>query len=250
MEQHGRVCGYYKLGGSGLMLQFRLNNEALETTPDGAVEFHFQNPALETDFISGSYTLPFTFPVTPKNERIFEFSNKIETRNKTIVYDGLKGFYNKILKLSGKLVLTRTSDEGFVCSVSLNGFTLDALDKSLKDVDYGDDVVIVTTPETYSQDIVNHANVTIEDAYPDVNYDFPVMKNASFYGSSNLTFEGIVNQWDSVTQTFLANFTDGVFWTPEESLRNHYNLSPQLYNAFVLEKIIEGLGYKDRKSVV
>ena len=65
------------------MIEIILEGKSLDLKPNTTIEFNLKNPLFSEDgTVPGSYTIPFTLPLSDKNKNILGFPNILESENK------------------------------------------------------------------------------------------------------------------------------------------------------------------------
>ena len=78
------------------MIQIQLNNENLDLYSNTTIEVNLVNPIFsEKGFIPGSYSIPFSLPVTDKNNRLLNYPAIVENEERWTTYQ------NVVLKFQG-----------------------------------------------------------------------------------------------------------------------------------------------------
>jgi hypothetical protein len=208
------------------MLEFRQNNISLDT--DGlSVQLDLNNPAMEQDFIEGSFTRDAVAPISKTNDLFFNHARFIETKTKQRIYSDVDLMFAGNPKMRGIIILKKINQKGYQFSFSVNGFVNEMLNYKLKDIDFG--------PEIYNPSLANvlaHAKTVSQKNYPEATHAFPSVFNADFYKEAMPEYGGTINSYDATNQRF--NFND----TPAATF-NKFNLVPFFYLFFILDKLFQ-----------
>jgi hypothetical protein len=213
------------------MLEFRHGNTSLDSQ-GVKVQLNILNSAIEEGFINGSYTQEFVFPFTPTNDKFFNFSRYIETKNKRRKYEDIELRFKGSPKMRGFIELMKISSKGYHCSFSVNGFVSSDLDISLKEVNYGPDIDMGTNQAA----VLSYAKARSAQTYPQTTHVFPIIRALNFYGEANPGYWGNINHWRQEDQTFAAN-------TMNTSEYNRNTLVPQFFLMYLIESTLKHLGY-------
>lgn len=86
------------------MIGFQVNGEFLDLTENGQIEFNRNTPLSQQDgFIIDDYTLPFTFPNTPKNMRILGWPHIVENADRNPAKWDCVMYFNGVPRRNGEL---------------------------------------------------------------------------------------------------------------------------------------------------
>lgn len=220
------------------MIAIRVGSESIVLPNDIKLSFEFIDSAFDFDIIPGSLAWNFDIPTAP-NSKTLEFAHFIEIKNKARSYDAFVNLGGS-KEIQGKLVIIRPGTQNYNCVFIVNGFSVDALEQKMKDIELGADELLGST----TTQVITYANTQVTKTYPAVNFNFPIIKNTAFYGDSNADWSGICNPYDGEHNTFLPNSIDET-----NSAYNNYNLVPQLYFLFVLKKIFSTFGYSSSGEI-
>ncbi len=212
------------------MFELRLNNVTLKLPEDFEIDYELRHPFTGNGEIQGSYTVPGDLPYCPHNEKALNEASCIEIRNRVRIYENAAALFEGIYLIPGKLVIINSdrnlTSGAYKFTFLFNGFSVDILEKSLKDLDWDDDVNLGADTD----DVIQHALDASTGVFTDYNYAFPMHRNVSFYGDSNAQFSGIVNAFNGATGEYLKN----------TSTSNAYNLVPFLSLKYVYDVIFKG----------
>jgi hypothetical protein len=208
----------------------------LDLDPSISIPLEIYNPAFND---VGTRTLDFSFPWTENNKIICGFINRITT-DFTAELQCVINFNSNIL-FTGTLKIKSSNDKTGSAYILLENSDYYYLAKqlSLKDVNYGSDVVLGVT----SQDIVDYARAIVDLTYPNTNFNFPLIYNPKLYGDdneNNLSYNLVMNgAWDPLNDLFRLNSIQQVVNTD-----NPYTLCAFLYLHYIVSKIISHFGYQ------
>jgi hypothetical protein len=222
------------------MLKIIINDQQVDLE---GVKFNLQlnSPvpfAPEDGLVEGSFAFGVIFPATSTNKKVFGFPHRLEA------YPDAQRDFTGSLYFDGRLLfkimvtLTESSDYNYKgnIKVDLGYYTSLIGDKSLRDLVYDGEETIGTT----TQDVVDHANGVVGQAYPAVKYNFPQLWNERFYGEENKmnpSWQNRVNFYAHGTG-FSPNILEN-----ENEVRNYYNLCPFPYLFHVLKHCYSEFGY-------
>lgn len=120
------------------MIGFQINNEFLDLPENPTVELNRNSPIFQQDgFVVEDYTLPITFPNTPRNSRILGWPHIVENSDRLRPKWTCILWYNGIPRLKGELrakspINSRSISANFVRGISQIGE--DLKEKSLRDI--------------------------------------------------------------------------------------------------------------------
>ena len=210
------------------MIGLEINGEFLELN-DTNFRLEKINPSFITELFQNDYSFPFTIIDTPVNLGILGFTNVIELFNRVVEYDGYLWLFGAPY-LKVKIIVSAGTNNSITINVAGGIKAMRIADKSLKELNYGDDYTLGATTDL----IVSKAKtISLVTDYTTYGFTFVPHKNEDFYGSNNTDFCGIVNRQDSTTGAFLKN---------DVIIGNKYCLVPWLYLFFILTKIFEEEG--------
>ncbi|RYD78050.1 MAG: hypothetical protein EOP53_11900 [Sphingobacteriales bacterium] len=222
------------------MISIEINDEILDLTPGTSIRFELVSPLFNINYITAAYTFPFTLPLTPRNKRILGFPHIINNKSSLTKKHTVR---IKVLDhaFDGILVVNRTGKRDISVSYysQEKSFASVIEKKKLGEMSLGG----VRHFGATTMDIVNHAKATTTGTIKDYDYVFFPYQNPDFYGDLNPDFDGIVNKWDFVNNTFYSNATS-YFTQP-----NHYNLSPCIYAFYLLRQCFEEHGITVKGSI-
>jgi len=147
------------------MLQIFVNGTEIDYSEEISISLKLISPMFKYDTIQGSYSMPFTLPATPKNNRVFDFPHKLTKYSHIPVKLPCKishsGVQNMII---GIISAKKTSETKIDCDLRVdNGAFADEVgDKLLQEFDYGGAQEFQTIAP-YAPDIVDYAAFTVKD---------------------------------------------------------------------------------------
>lgn len=212
------------------MFELKKGKYSLKLDEGFQVDTELNHPLSANGEMPGSLTLPGDLPECPENNLILQSLICLEKRDGTRVYNGFEMHFNGEMLYSGQLVIFDAEsalDTGkYTFSFIITGFAIDYAGKSLKDIDYGDNLPTGNTPE----DVAAFAKAASQGSYPDYPCVFPMWFNTVFYGDANTEFLGVINHYDSTAEEYKIN----------GPTLNEYALVPVLYLKFIFDKLFSG----------
>jgi hypothetical protein len=188
------------------MLQIHIQNTPLDLSEDTQIRVEENFPYFDSEGIPVSTVWSFDLPVTPNNEKLFNYSNYVMVRKKVRMYDaGISVHGIPIGK--GKLTLTNTTETTFRGSMLLNDFAVDFEDVMMSDTETKINLGINQTTRLKNAWRVNHGDVPAP-------VRFPMVYAPKWYGDvdedtgkseNNLYYKGYLNYVTLGTQEFKAN---------------------------------------------
>lgn len=237
------------------MLEIKGSGQSLVVPPDIQMEINLNAPIMNDDLISGSFTMPFKLPFCEINDRFFQNARHIEIRKQRI-YENIEIFSRGLRKHFGKLILLRVTN-AYEVSFSVVGIALDLLDKSLKDLNYGNPVILGGN----TVEVAEEAYAASNQFYPERNFCFPLTYWPNFYNGENPDAVQRANLIDYDHGSKMAHnaATGTVEETESEEYENFYTLEfppnstggisvrsyflvPCFYIAYILKTIEENFG--------
>jgi hypothetical protein len=212
------------------MFELRKGNLTVKFNPGFKVDMELNHPLSSSDDMPGNLTLPGDLPVCPENDLFLQFFVYLELRDGVRVYDNILMLFHGEMLYNGMLCILdgeNAMDTGkYTFSYVATSFAIDYADKNLKDIDYGDNLVLGETAE----EVADFALAASEGSYPDFNCVFPMQRNDNFYGAANTEFLGVINNFDVDTGTYFIN----------GPTLNEYALVPYLYLRFIFDRLWKG----------
>lgn len=130
------------------MIGFQINGEFLDLPESPSVELNRNSPIFQQDgFVVEDYTLPITFPNTPRNARILNWPHLVDNAERQRPKWNCTLFYNGVPRLTGELrakspINSRVISANFIRGISQIGE--DIKKRSIRDV-VDDQIVIHST---------------------------------------------------------------------------------------------------------
>lgn len=210
------------------MIEVWIGSRKVVLEPGTGVGFHRRSPLFQAEVIRGSRSYNIVAPAVPENDYIFKHARFVELKNKMKAFDCTATFSGSIIT-KGKFVLidAETTYNGVL---TVSEFSVDILDKNLRDFSYGPDVVMGVS----SADVAAFC----QNDYKADGYSFPEVFNTEFYNEQNDAWLGILNFKHS-DPTLLVNTV------VDDSLEsdNKFAFAPSFYVHWILQKVADELGY-------
>ena len=213
------------------MLQIIVDNQAIDLYGDTEIRVEENFPYFDYEGIQSGVVWHFDVPVTPTNEKIFNYANYVNVRGKIRLYDASIKI-NGIPIAKGKLTLSYAREIQYRVSVVLNDFGVDFDGINMNDCDGSFSLGSSQEERILNAKEINNGNI-------ETPFRFPAIYAPEFYGELNnvgegkynSNFLGILNNWDYLNEKFIEN-EDG----------KHFNtLCPQF---FVKDALILALELK------
>jgi hypothetical protein len=238
------------------------NGDKLDVAKDIQVDMEFNNPCFPADgaTIPGSFSMPIVLPGTKHNHKSLQYLHRLDVSGKVYDYDNVSVLFRNNKILQGKLVFSKLSQLRYEGNLVVNGFPLDIFGKSLREINYGNDVnigagnplqVVGTVAATHDYKYYGATRVMDITPYNGTDqrplmFQFPMHSNPSFYAdegstdSPNPQYCGFVNLYDNGPATTPINMLGPEGEGPNY---NKHVLVPWLYVSFILERIFASIGY-------
>lgn len=192
--------------------------------PDSSIRIDEEMAHFQSDVFQGDVSFPFELPVTPTLIKAVGALHLIDIVDKTLEFDCIIHTHG-VNRGEGKLIIQKCNSKFYSVNLVAGLAGMSIMSKKLPEFDYGGARTIGTDTAT----VIAHANAQVLLNYPAADYNFPVIKNNSFYGSANTGFSGVINRWNTFTNSFQPNGQLGI------SEINQDVLVPQPYLLYVLK---------------
>lgn len=227
------------------MIKLIVNGSEVVLNQDVKIRLEYNSPLFDEN-IPGSKTFWFDIPKTPQNQKIFGFPEIPSISGKYRVYNNTSLYVASYKFLHGQIILKKIKNK-YRAALTTNVFGNTYGEKKLEEIDFGADVQMGNN----TSEIIDSANSHITNDYPDVNINFPIIYNPSFYGEDQPGHIGYINFYAYWESSFPRNRTHYLYYRapvgkyhPErESHNNMFSLVPQIYLRYVLEKMLDDTGY-------
>lgn len=198
--------------------------------PESSFRYEVVNALLTTELYQGDWSFPLDVPDTPKNSRIFGYSNKIDTNNITTEFSAWLYLYG-IPRFLCMLNVTRGKIRSF--SITLHGGikALPNVDKKLVEINLGEDYLLGNSQASSLATAKLAAECGDWKVY---GFTFVPFYAPNFYAGKNSFFLGVCNRVNSTTGDLIGNSLSTV--------NNKYNLVAWLFLYYVLDKVFKDAG--------
>lgn len=216
------------------MLAVKINNAFLDLYPNTTISFTLKNLMYlggATDIIPGSYSLPFTIPLTDRNKRLLKHPGQIDNTLDFIEDEVAEIWFSGIPLFTGIGHVQEAGDHTAKLFIVLNPFAT-LKDKKLNAIELGGDRSLGT--EIIAADMITHAKDT---AITPRNYDyifFPV-RNPCFFDEDNIPPGG-------VSLYEIQNFYNIFVGAFAESIENRTAM-PFVKLSYLLQQLFLEVGY-------
>jgi hypothetical protein len=219
------------------MLGININGEFLDLSPQTAAELVRSSPFFNTDDLAEEYSLPFTFPYTPKNARLLGLQNHFYTRRlKARVLAKL--YDNNNFSYSGELIIeaadlnvndiTKSKISGYFLS-GVSSFFQQVKNKKLKDLELGGVRQFVWTNNDPSSSNIGFWQTVHKSLEGNMEYSFSPIRNSKWSGSDE---PGTPDWMNKPNDSGQIDYND-----------NFNTLAPQISLKYLLQKIFEEHGW-------
>jgi hypothetical protein len=221
------------------MLGININGEFLDLSPGTSTQLERTSPFFNSDSLSGEYSLPFSFPYTPRNARLLGLPNhfytkRIKAKIPARLYD------NNNFSYTGELVVEAADlDVNDVTRSRINGYFLTGVssffqavkNKKLKELTLG-----------------GVRNFAWTDSDPDsFHVGFWQIAHRSLAGTMEFSFAPIVNEmWSGNNEEGTPDWMNKLNEeTGKIDFENNFNtLVPQVSLKYLLQQIMEEHGWE------
>jgi len=203
------------------MLKLIINNQEVELGSLNGIEIQNNGGFFDFNSITGSYTIPFNLPITPRNNLIFDFPYKVNVNSKEIRLFDAEIWHSGIIVLKGIIEASEFDYDEFSCTFFPNNGTLiyQIKEEILNKLTLGGTLYVDLNKTLYD------INTDLYVLYP-VKNEYFNKDNFSFFPGSGNNYQ---NEWNNSTKKFK---TSPVILTP----------FPLLWQ--VLRMLFESLGFK------
>lgn len=221
------------------MLRIYIDYQEIDLLPNTSIQLELNNPLFdaENDIIKGSFSMPFTIPLTARNRIVFSFPDVIDN-----VQNLLRDF-PCFIESDGETiqgVLKLRNIDGKKINVNLT-VGISAIGKSLQERKiYSFDFGGLRVMGTSNEELVDHMN--LKSMYPDDSeYIFAPIKNPVVTGESD---------WDDHFKEYIINdFVNSSFvLRPGGSIERPRGVCPFPKLRYVLLQIMQELGIQVEES--
>ena len=213
------------------MIGIEINGKFLNLNSGSNIRFEKTFFTLEPGLFQGDYSFPFDLPADEHNLSILGMLTEVSNKNKVLSWTCFIYFFDIPWQRATLRILSnnrRTIKVNLVSGIK----SLNTAGKSLKEINYGDDIYLGKLPDEIAERATNMANEGTFDIH---GFTFVPHINEGFYGDNNADFKGVLNMVDP---------NNGLMYHNTTSTGNKYSLVPWLYLHFMLQKIFDAEGLK------
>jgi len=182
------------------MLKITINTQEVDLGDLSGIELQMNGGIFEFDTIVGSYSIPFSLPVTPRNNAIFNSPSNLNSADNTVREFDCEIWHSGLMIVSGKISASEFTDTEFSCSLFVdNGYLYSNFkDKMLNEHRIGEEYLSVDMTK-----VVYDTETDLFVLYPVYNQYF--FKNQIGFKPNNGQ-NHLQNRWNFDTNKFhLAN---------------------------------------------
>lgn len=167
------------------MLSFRINDTYLDYNHEGSIGYRYTSSFQELFNSAGDRSYSLSFPMTPKNDHIFDHAKHAYVYNDYRSY-ACAMLFNGIERHYGQLVLFQAGQSYECYYYSNKSFNIGSKQTKLIDITSLDQIVTIgtTSAEVAEYAIADHS---------DIGICFPTIYSTEFYGENNPSFYGFIN---------------------------------------------------------
>lgn len=197
------------------MIGFEINGEFLDLPQERSVELNRNSPLFQQEgFIVEDYTLPVTFPNTPKNMRVLNWPHIVENAERQRPRWKCTLYYNGVPRLFGELRIQRPVNRRVISANFVSGISVigeDIRERSLRDIVRGEveihDLSITKTVTIHlspslservaiSINGTSYEGNTLSDMVDAINQDLDAIVSASFSGNQLTITNSVVGEFE------------------------------------------------------
>jgi hypothetical protein len=219
------------------MLGININGEFLDLSPATTAQLERKSPFFNSDDLAEEYSLPFTFPYTPKNARLLGLQNHFYTRRLKILIEA-RLYDNNNFSYTGNLVLTaaklnandvtQSTISGYF-STGASSFFSQIKDKKLKELSLGGVRQYVWTNSDPDSSNIGFWQIVHKSLDGTMEFSFAPIRNSMWSGSNDA---GTPDWMNKLNAQVLIDYD------------NNYNtLAPQISLKYLLTQICEEHGW-------
>lgn len=219
------------------MLGISINGEFLDLSPATSAQLERKSPFFNTDDLADEYSLPFTFPYSPKNARLLGLPNHFYTRRQKLrvpsqLHDNNNFSYaGDLLVTAAKLNvndITKSTITGFFIT-GASSFFQQIKDKKLKQLQLGGVRTFAWTNNDAASSHIGFWQQIHRTLDGSMEYSFAPIRNSKWSGSDDPGTPDWMNKLDNNGNLDYAN--------------NFTTLAPQVSLKYLLTKICEEHGW-------
>lgn len=219
------------------MLGISINGEFLDLAPATSAQLERKSPFFNSDDLAEEYSLPFTFPYTPRNARLLGLQNHFYTRRLKVKIPA-KAHDNNNFSYAGELMLTaarlnanditRSTITGFFVT-GASSFFQQIKNKKLKELELGGIRSFVWTNNDPASPNAGFWQIIHRSLDGSMEYSFAPIRNSKWSGSDDVGTPDWMNRLDNSANLDYDN--------------NFNTLAPQVSLKYLLTKICEEHGW-------
>lgn len=195
------------------------------------------------DGIPGSYVFNFNVPASIKNNKLFDFPARLVKKDLSAKSWPIRITFSGLPITEGSATVVQANSKTITLSIAFESGLFNELTRSLrlKDI-YSESISLGAT----TNDVITHCNQLVQNSFPQVDYNFPVIANDHFYGvppkseeddpTNNPQFLGYLNNYLPGTG-FISNLV------LEGEDDNVNSLVPLFYIVGILKQCFSFAGY-------
>ncbi len=228
------------------MIRLIVDDNDVQLDPGTRIRVQYNSPLFDEENIPGSKTFWFDIPKMAANRKLFGFPEVPSITGKYQVYNNAVLYFASYKLLAGQLIVRKVKDK-YRAALTTNVFGNEWGQKRLRGINFGGDVSMGSNTD----EAVSSANDQVSYSYPNVNFNFPVIYNPSFYGEDQQDFLGYLNFYAYWDGTFVKNRTNWHDYRepienyhPDDVAYNNLNtLAPQIYVHYLIDELLSEAGY-------
>ncbi len=200
------------------MISISVNDERIDINESASFTIGGRSPFVSPGELWGPKVYNVSALDSRRNARIFQFASMLNNTDRVKAYDNAEIRLADLLWKRGTLKL-RDFASAYNFSFHSDAGDIEARIKNLtlQDLDLG------TAP----------TDLNVTDSYPTANHAYFTVKNQSFYGDANPSFNGYINRYDTANSRLFNPTADG----------NDYTITPFPFLLYVLDTAFKQLGY-------
>lgn len=202
------------------MINIQVGDEYIDIDERASFSLSAFSPFFTRDSIPGSKIYNVSAKITPRNQRIFGFSEQLNNTARGKEYADVKVFFFGLLWKVGTFKLRDVNNAyNFSFHTDSGDIQLKIKNRKMPGADLGIMPMALNTTEIY----------------PTANHVFFPVKNPEFYGDANPNFNGIINDY---------NQASGIpFNNEDDSVTNEFGMVPFPFLLHLLDSLFKSLGY-------
>ncbi|MCO6499730.1 MAG: hypothetical protein J5I47_05060 [Vicingus serpentipes] len=185
-----------------------------------------ESPLFYAEIAQRSLSYNFTIVATPRNIRLLKIPNIIESNDQ---FEDFKAdlIINKLKETEVDLYIKEVNKDYIKLSLVAVDFDVDFLEENLQQFDFDDEIDLGNDSSEVRTEIKSRNT----QSYPDTNFVFPMIYNDQFYEDENSEYLGVINNYDVVGETVVAN--------TDSPVKNKTAIVPYFFLVYILKRIFE-----------